>query len=199
MYESANDTADGNFTIRAYVDDDDRYKDQYPKWVTTGRRLLLAPAYEFLYKQSYEDIVMLCADDVIFRTKGWDTRVKELQPRDNIFVVSFDDLGRPRKENGHPFIGRKFIEAMGFLCYPGLKHSTIDNWIVRVARACDRFFQAEGIIEHMHPKYDKAKTDRTYEENHQEVRHQDGNIYRTIGKKEIEEASQRIRLSMVRK
>src|SRR5690349_21428989 len=122
MVESARQTADGLFSILAYVDEDDSEKDNYPNWVIKGKRKNLSHAYQFLFELTNADIIMMCADDLIFRTKGWDTKVKSLQPKDNIFLVSYDDLGS-EKEDGHPFIGRKLIELNGYLCHKKMTHS----------------------------------------------------------------------------
>jgi hypothetical protein len=191
MVESARDTADGAFNIVAYVDKDDPTKEEYPEWVQVGYPLPLGPAYQYLWEQTKSEIVMMCADDLIFRTKGWDTKVKELMPEDLIGVVSYDDLGRPRKENGHPFIGKKLIQLVGYLCYPKLKHSCVDNWVVDIATGIDRFFYSDLVIEHMHPKYGKGEVDETYFANTKTIKKEDGNIY--LGPEGIREISNAVR------
>lgn len=197
MLDSANDTAEGFFSISVYVDEDDRLKDKYPSWVSIGRPMMLGPAYQYLYEQSdsaSSDIIMMCADDLIFKSKGWDTRVKELMPSDGIGLVSYDDLGthENRKEDGHPFIGRKFIETIGYLCHPLMNHSLIDNWLAIIARKSKRYFYSDISIEHAHPKYDKASWDETYSRNTRIIRDSDADNFRQIGKIEIPKAVEKI-------
>jgi hypothetical protein len=137
---------------------------------------------------------MMCADDIVFRTQGWDTKVKEQAPEDGIFVLSYDDLGRPKREDGHPFIGRKFIEIMGYLTYPRLSHSCVDNWVVDIAKAVNRYVYSDIIIEHIHPKYGKGLWDTTYQENSKSIKQADGDVYRgPSAKKERTEAIERMR------
>jgi len=181
MINSANDTADGYFSVLAYVDNDDPYRYKYPGWVHIGEPKHLGPAYRALYEMSTSDIVMMCADDLIFRSKGWDTKVQELMPKDLVGLVSFDDLGNKpkKKENGHPFIGRKLIEKIGYICHPTLNHSCVDSWIVQIAQGLKRFYRSDEIlIEHMHPKYEKGENDSTYDRNDHSIRLRDGAIYR---------------------
>lgn len=193
MVQSANDTADGFFEVLAYVDNDDKYKHKYPDWVKVGDPMPLAPAYQSLYELSSYDIIMMCADDIVFKTPGWDTKVKELMPKDGIGLVSYDDLGRPRKEDGHPFIGRRFIETVGYLCYPKLKHSCIDNWYVDIAKSVNRYFYSDIVIEHLHPKYKKGEWDDTYSMNSKIIKKEDGIIYLgPEGKSEIKKAVERV-------
>lgn len=194
MWLSAYQTAINpkDVSLLAYVDDDD--ESPYDGTLIRGPRIGLGPAYNRLYMETDADIVMLCADDVVFRTKGWDMEVRELMPDDLVGVVSYDDLGRPRKENGHPFVGRKFIELMGYLCYPRLGHSCVDNWLVDTARAVNRFFYGEMVIEHLHPKYQKGEVDQTYLDNSKDKKQADGLIYLGYeGQREISGGVQRLR------
>lgn len=193
MVESARAMAEGEIHIHAYIDNDDPKASEYLFGIV-GEPMPLAPAYQYLYDRSKADILMMCADDIVFRTPGWDTQVKQLAPSDGVFVVSYDDLGRPRKEDGHPFIGRKFIELMGYFTYPRLKHSCIDNWVVDIAKAVNRYIYSDIIIEHVHPKYQKGIWDETYAMNSKPVKRADGVIYLgPEGKTEIARVIERMR------
>ena len=194
MCDSARSTADGEINILAYMDSDDTGRDKYQEDVFIGKPMPLAPAYQFLFNQSKADIVMMCADDIVFRTPGWDTKIRQQATSDGVFVLSYDDLGRPRKEDGHPFIGRKFIELVGYFTYPKLKHSCVDNWVVDIAKAVNRYIYSDIIIEHMHPKYSKGVLDETYTDNTKAIKQADGAIYLgPEGKAEIKRAVERIR------
>jgi len=196
MCESAKDMAflPDQVNIIAYVDDNDPERDSYPQAVLIGPQLPLAPAYQKLYQVSSAPIVQMCADDILFRTKDWDLEVCKQYPPDGVVVVSFDDLGRPRREDGHPFIGRKFIELVGYFTYPKLQHSCVDNWVVDIAKAVKRYVYSDIIIEHLHPKYSKGEQDATYTSNSKSIKQADGAIYLgPEGKREISKAIERIR------
>lgn len=193
MVESALKTANNpdEIDFLVYVDNDDR--EEYPEYVIHGEALQLAPAYQYLYELSTANILMMAADDLIFRTKGWDTELLKIIPDDDVFVCSFDDLGRPKKENGHPFIGRQFVELLGYFTYPKLKHSCVDNWVVDIAIKSGKYLYADFIIEHVHPKYQKGGWDSTYTSNSKEIKKADGNIYFGEGQAEINKAVERIK------
>jgi hypothetical protein len=194
MCDSARETAYGDINILAYLDSDDTGRDKYQEDVFIGEPMPLGPAYQFLYNKSKADIVMMCADDIVFRTHGWDVKVKEKSPLDGVFLCSFDDLGRPRKEDGHPFIGRKFIDLVGYFTYPKLKHSCVDNWMVDIAKGVNRYIYSDIVVEHMHPKYNKGNLDGTYASNSKSIKQADGAIYLgSEGKAEIKRAIERIR------
>lgn len=196
MIESALDTAYNPNIVNylVYVDDNDPERDKYVDDAIVGPPMPLAPAYQYLYEQSGSPILMMAADDLIFRTKNWDLELLEIAPTHNCFVCSFDDLGRPKKENGHPFIGRKFVDLVGYFTYPRLMHSCVDNWVVDIASAAGCFEYANFIIEHVHPKYNKGAWDQTYKENSKDIKRQDGAVYLgEEGKREIGKAVERVR------
>lgn len=179
MIDSALSTADGVVEVLLYVDADDPELKQYPAWWMIGDSVGLGPAYQKLWMSRKSDIVMMCADDIVFRTKGWDTRVKETMPKDLIGVVSCNELPKGKREHGHPFIGRKFIEGMGYICHPKLKHSCVDTWVRNIAEQIGRFYYLDDVItEHVHPKYGKGELDDTYRSNTREIREEDGAVYR---------------------
>lgn len=189
MLDSARQTASGEFQILGYFDLDDPRSGEYPGGLF-GPRKYLGPAYQELFDICAGDIVMMCADDLVFKTKGWDQRVVEAMPKDLVGLVSFDDLSK--KEHGHPFIGRKFIELMGYLCHPKIKHSCIDNWVVDIAKEVNRFlYLGDVVIHHTHPKYGSGEWDDTYKSNTKEIQYKDGEVYRH-GKEERSQAVQAI-------
>ena len=181
MVASARSLADGPIEILCYLDEDDPRRDEYygeGVRFFTGPRINLGPAYEFLRKETNADLVMMGADDIVFRDAHWDTMVKGETPEDLVCVISFND-GAPvnHTENGHPFIGRRFIEALGSITNPNLGHSMIDNWVVNIARAAKRFKRLEMLVEHVHPKFGKGVWDQTYHDNGPLQKKTDGDTY----------------------
>ena len=86
-----------------FIDDDDKtfidfnlekYTDFNLK-IITGKRLGVSVAHNFLYSQSSGQIVVTAADDFAFRTKGWDTLVREafIKSKDNLILVYGNDMG----------------------------------------------------------------------------------------------------------
>jgi len=164
--DTVKETSDGGVEVLLYLDDDDKTLLNYPEdpiltiYIDTPR--YLGPAYQYLYERSDGDIVMMGADDIRFRQQGWADKVVASATQDNIFLSSFDDGGRPKKENGHPFMGRGFVDAIGFLTHKDIAHACVDNWVVDIARGIDRFYYLDLGIEHVHPKYKKGQWDDTY-------------------------------------
>ncbi len=196
MLESARLTTKHPFEVLLYLDEDDETRGQYPKDVKTivGPRINLGPAYNVLQKEIAADLYMMGADDLIFLERDWDEAVRRAAHKDLLTVISFDDCsgmpGNP-KEHGHPFVGKAFIERQGFLAHPSLGHSCIDNFVVRNARALERFKVLPTRIEHVHPKYYKAGKqhrgepvvwDKTYLDNDRAAKERDGVIYRNLTK-----------------
>lgn len=179
MMLSALETADNKIQILPYLDSDDPTADMYPIG-NVSPPLPLGPAYQRLFHKAESDILMLCADDILFKTKGWDTKVKETMPKDLIGVVSCNELPKGKREHGHPFIGRRFIEIMGYICHPKLNHSCVDTWVREISEGIKRFYYLEDVItEHVHPKYGKGKLDDTYRSNTKVLQNQDGAFYKS--------------------
>lgn len=196
MMESAVKTARNKFEVLAYVDEDDPCRDDYEAtWanVLVGPRINLGPSYEVLRKKTDADILMMGADDLLFRTKNWDLLVEAATPKDLISVVSFEDGGNfGSKEDGHPFIGRGFIEAIGCITSPNLGHSCIDNWVVEIAKKAGCFRRLDLLIEHIHPKYRKAEWDQTYKDNSKDQKLKDGAIF-SQSSKQIENLARKLK------
>lgn len=201
MAHSMRENADGKVELLGYVDSDDPALDAYQSIAygfedcpgMFGERLPLGPAYQKLVDICKGDIVMMCADDIVFKTKGWDTRVKETMPKDLIGVVSCNELPIGHREHGHPFIGRRFIEEMGYICHPSLRHSCVDMWVREVAESIGRFYYLDDVItEHVHPKYGKGQLDDTYKANTKDIKRLDGDFYFGPGSVERKKAIERL-------
>jgi hypothetical protein len=180
MIDSARKTSKEQFEVLCYLDEDDRRKEEYLGSgvdFTIGPRINLGPAYEVLRKKTNADLVMMGADDLLFRTEHWDEKVRAVTPPDLVCVISFKDGATHGKEDGHPFIGRRFIEGMGGITHPELGHSCIDNWVCKAAAQIDRFQRLDMLIEHVHPKYGKGLVDQTYLDNDGKKKERDKEIY----------------------
>lgn len=115
-------------------------------------------------KHSKADLLMAGADDIVFRTTGWDSAVDlafEAVP-DQLVVVYTND-GRDRDKCEHFIVSRRWVEIVGCFMWPGFEHFSGDGWVEDVAKRVDRLhFLRHVVTEHMHFKFGKAEKDALY-------------------------------------
>jgi len=179
LIESATENSDNPAQIEFlfYIDDDDKtfidfnvekYTDFNLK-VITGKRLWISVAHNFLYSQSSGQIVMTAADDFAFRTKGWDTLVREafIKSKDNLILVYGNDMGSYGEKMAiYGFFHRDWIDTVGYCTFPG-RGSLYDLWAFEVAKRINRLeYLPQLVIEHIHYRQGlkKAEFDSTYSE-----------------------------------
>lgn len=155
-----------------YVDeDDDSYEGLESRFLTAiaaGPRIVLSQMWNACWANSERDIGMVCGDDIIFRTQGWDSRIREEFAKypDRIVMVHGNDLS-PHKGTlaTHPFLSSEWVEATGHFLPPYFSCDMNDVWITEVAKAIDRKVYLEDVVtEHMHYSLGKAPKDKTAEE-----------------------------------
>lgn len=179
MVSSAIDTAEGKIEIIVYKDKDDTSYD-LPKGAEWGpqvkmfstERTLMSKYWNLAYEKAKGDIFMQCADDIVFRTKGWDTIVKDTfeQYPDRIVLVYGDDGNPDFKFHGtHSFLHRNWVEAVGYFVPPYFSSDFTDTWINEVAEGIGRKRHVKILTEHMHPAFGKGAIDLTHAEKY--VRH----------------------------
>lgn len=173
MVSSAYQMADDkeNLEMIFYVDYDDpaaRKKlnglsNMYPVSWTTGSRVVLSEMWNTCYEHSSKEIVMHCGDDIVFKTKGWDTLVRkafEEQP-DKILLVHGNDLIHGGTLATHSFLHRNWVEAVGYFLPPYFISDYNDTWLTDVAHRIGRIkYIPELITEHMHFSVGKAEKDQ---------------------------------------
>jgi glycosyltransferase involved in cell wall biosynthesis len=177
MVESALSTADDTTQVEfcIYVDEDDTetkecvgvmsYKGISIKHTTSPTSLNLSQMWNYAYEHiATGDIIMLCADDIRFRSKSWDTRVRQTIDKyeDKIVLVYGDDLIHGENLSTHPFVHRKWIETSGFWLPPYFVSDFVDLWLNDVSRDLGRrVFLPDVITEHLHHTVGKASIDET--------------------------------------
>lgn len=184
MYRSALDTADGEIECIVAIDEDD---ESYEELFTTpmkNMRLIKTPRqtlskyWNDCYKRSSGEIVMHCGDDIIFRTKGWDTKVKEaFNEYDDkiVFVFGNDGSGVHDGRFGtHGFVSREWVETVGRFVPPYFSSDYNDTWLNDVAKLIGRHHHIDILTEHMHPDLGKAEYDITHQERLK--RHKQDNV-----------------------
>ena len=131
--------------------------------------------WQELYKVSSGGILMLCNDDVIFRTHGWDERVEaEFAKHDDGLLLCWSNDLEPqaRGKANHWFVSAAWCRALGFFTWEGdcgglgaLEYFGNDDVPWMVAKSVGRAVYLKDVhIEHMHAKYGKSAKDATYTE-----------------------------------
>jgi hypothetical protein len=119
---------------------------------------------DWLAKSVDAEILMAASDDIMFRTQGWDEKVRAAFAAvpDRILCAYTND-GRDRDKVEHFFVSREWVEATGYFMYPDFEHFCGDEWNERIGKAINRAVFMKGVVtEHMHCKYGKSLNDETY-------------------------------------
>lgn len=124
--------------------------------------------WEFLYRKSSGDYIMLAGDDIIFKTKDWDKKIvdKYKSIGHNYAVVYCNDMSPMIDEVATlPFVSRCWCETVGYFVPTFFKVDFVDTWITDIARKCDSLHcLRDVVIEHIHWCWHKAPKDALYAE-----------------------------------
>lgn len=177
LLDSIATTADNPSAIEVvlYVDDDDRQShhlthDTLKTESIVGDRRPMSKMFSACYQRCSGAIIMLCGDDVVFRTAGWDQQVAARFERfpDRIALIYGNDLLKGESLCTHPFLSREACEQLGRPCPPEYPGEYIDTHIFDVFHKLrcagrDRIVYLDDVvIEHMHYSVGKAPVDDTY-------------------------------------
>ena len=167
MVKSARRTANHSVRVMARLDGDDPELSRYHsiEHSTVGDRVSLPHAWNEIADTRDYDILMMCADDLRFRTTGWDDEVVKTfeQWPDRIGLVYADDGVHGPRLATHSFVSRQWIEAVGFYLPEQLTGDFVDNWLHGLAQSINRITYLPRVyIEHLHPVVGKAQMDDTY-------------------------------------
>ncbi len=178
MWNSAKETADNPDEVELVlrIDLDDASKHETMRLAeAAGRHLLthmdlrttLSKNWNEAAKIAHGEILMQCADDIVFRSQGWDTLVKEAFDRveDKILLVYGRDGLNDAALGTHSWVHRRWIETLGYFVPPYFSCDYADTWINQIAETVGRrHFIKEIFTEHMHPAAGKAELDKTHRE-----------------------------------
>lgn len=198
--DSIFDTADNvsNIELCIYLDDDDTLSipvvQQTAERIATqalqGNIKIGSHMYNELYRIATGEIFMFAADDIVFRTKGWDTIVKNKfeEYADKILFIYGEDGFQHGRIGTHGFIHSNWIDTVGYVLPPKLASSYTDEWITelsaRIGRKC---YMPELLVEHLHPATGKASNDQTY--THRiEMQGNLAELYKSLETERIEDA-----------
>ncbi len=134
------------------------------KYISSDKNPTLSEMWNIALELSTADIIMHCGDDIVFRTKSWDTIVKSKMSvyKDKIVLAYGNDGYQGANLATHSFVYRKWIEASGFWLPPYFVSDFNDVWLDVVAKGIGRsVYIPEVFTEHMHYVVGKAKVDET--------------------------------------
>jgi len=159
-----------------YIDEDDvpTREVAHPQLQLT--KLIEAPGKKMgqmnqvCYENSRGRFVMLMNDDVIFRTKSWDTQVLDAFARfpDDAALVYGNDLHQRKTMATLPILSRAVCEALGGVCPRDYLNVYIDVHLFDIFKKLARLgyqrvvYLGDVIFEHMHPEAGKSPIDVTY-------------------------------------
>lgn len=191
LLDSISATAVTDVKVIVYVDDDDPTRELTVRHVLdfggiaiVDERVVLSATWNVCYRYATTDVVMQCADDIVFRTRGWDQRVLDEFERssDHLVFVHGDDGFQRDRIGTHGFLHRDWIEAVGYFLPPYFSSDYNDLWLTEVADALGRrVYLPDVVTEHMHPVAGKGELDQTHRERLERHRRDDVDaLYRRL-------------------
>ena len=154
-----------------YVDHDDNSYDDIKKKnikIIKGPKIWLSGMYNALTTHTQAEILMYGSDDIIFKSKNWDKKIREsLNEFDRKFGLIFpNDLSsHSGKIATHGFVNRIWLDTLGYLLPPYFVDTHTDLWITELARKLNRLTYLDDIvIEHKQYRQGKANFDSTYKD-----------------------------------
>lgn len=164
---SARLTANGPVEILVYADNDDPtdYETRPCLRVHRGPRITLSDCWNKLADIAEGDILGMGADDIRFRTQGWDLRVRDMFDMfsDRIAFVHGRDGIHDEKLGTHGFVSREWVDTVGYFTWPTFPADYADTWLHVLADGIGRrVFVPDVLIEHLHPIAGKGEWDQTH-------------------------------------
>ena len=155
-------TKAGEVEVLTYVDDDDPERDKYQTPSIIGPRINLPAAHFALEKIAKHRFLLLGADDIIFRTPGWDLKMKEAMPADGIGCVFTNDGW---KNSPNHCLYTKRLTELGCGFKTEFEHFGMDTYFSDLMQGVGRFIhRSDVLIEHHHFRNGRAERDLTYDE-----------------------------------
>lgn len=125
------------------------------------------------YAHTESEWLFLGADDIRFHL-DWFNKAVDCSRRTGRRVVGTQDLGNGRVLKGehstHTLVQRSYVDEHGTIDEPdkvlheGYPHEFVDDEFIGTAKMHNEFvFCNESVVEHMHPIWGKAPTDRLYQ------------------------------------
>jgi hypothetical protein len=164
-----------------YIDADDPTREDYIKQFQSkeaelkqfdrclflvGDPIGISKAWNELAEKSQGDLLIMAADDQIYNTPGWDTRLdQEVQKYpDRIFCMWFNEGHWGAKLCTFPIVSRQWYSTLSYFTTGMFECLYDDLWITDLAKRVDRLHYIPDILtEHFHWSYGKSAIDSTYQ------------------------------------
>lgn len=143
-----------------------QYRDFLRFHLMTGDPIGVFRAWNAMAQESRGDLIVMAADDQIYRDPGWDVCLdREVQKYpDRIFCMWFNEGHYREKLCTFPIVSRRWFEALGYFTPPMFERLYGDLWIMDVGHRLGRLHYIPDILtEHLHWSYGKSAIDQTYE------------------------------------
>jgi len=208
--KSVDDTILEAVEILVFVDHDEPRLEEYEFCIHNWRGKLrvelftakgittVGQAWNFLYKRSIGDFLMMGNDDLVCITQGWDAIVKKnlVESYDDAICLAWtNDLsGQSHTHCAFPIVHRTWVETLGYFTTAHFHFLLNDTWIFDIAKKLDRLCYLPDVkIEHRHFAFQKAKYDNTYKkhrvgEDAKEKRRYDFKVYKELEYRREEDA-----------
>lgn len=173
LYKSATEEADYPHAIEmvVYVDEDDSGYDELietpPRGCVfiKGPRKTISKCWNECWEASTGEIYFHAGDDVVIRTKGWDTIVRNLfdEYTDKIVFAYGDDgnIESSRNDFGtHGFIHKNWTDIVGYFVPPYYESDYNDTHLNDLAKGVGRHRHIDVLTEHMHFSLGKSEMDQ---------------------------------------
>jgi glycosyltransferase involved in cell wall biosynthesis len=176
IFQSAIDTVldldNFEFSLRMDFDDIDSvsiineysgtYKNMNIRYIYGPRQYCQGHYWNDAWKNATGEIFMMCGDDFVFRTHGWDENIRKefLKYDDRIAFVYGDDMLQHEALGTHAFIHRNWTDAVGYFVNMRTIVMYHDTWNHVLAEKLGRkVYRPDLIFEHMHPLIGKSVPD----------------------------------------
>lgn len=190
---------DLEFIFRIDADDLASHAIQWPAGVRclifTGKRQIQPDNWNDAYKLARADILMVGADDLNFLTAGWDDAVRGAfaEYPDGVLLAQ---TGAGPQHKGpvqatHPFLGRAWVDTLGYVCPPYFEVYWSDQWLQELADRTHRRKELVHVdIDHVHWMGGRAPHDDTYKDAQEwEARAQPGKVWVRTANVRVEDAA----------
>ena len=113
------------------------------------------------------DVIAMIGDDMIFRTVGWDEKIRaefsgDSLPPDKLKMVYCDDGHRHDALAVNAFLHRRYAEINGYFMREEFRINWVDQWLHQVFNSFGRLkYLPDVLIEHDHWIFKKRSIDET--------------------------------------
>ena len=135
------------------------------KIANNGEFQNLGVLWNLCAKESNEEIISMIGDDMVFLTKGWDSKIIEeftypKCPSDNFKMVYCHDGKHGEKMAVNCFIHRVYMDINGYFMREEFPVDKIDIWLQQIYNAFGRLtYKGDIHIEHKHWNFGKSLVD----------------------------------------